>query len=131
MNRRIFILAAVFVGMSLMVSGCVAVVAAGAAGGAGGYRWSSGKLTFTTTHSIGQCRDAALAAFKDLDLAVVSHAGDQLAGKIQGRTGMDDPVTVDLEPQALNVTKIDIRVGFWGDKEKEKRIADAMQRHLL
>lgn len=131
MNRKIFVPAALFVAMSLMVSGCVAAVIAGVAGGAGGYRWSNGKLSFTTTHTVGQCRAATLAAFNDLELVLVGDAGDEMAARIKGRTGMNDPVTVDLEPQAADITKLDIRVGFWGDKEKEKRIADAIQRHLL
>jgi hypothetical protein len=130
MNRRIVTLTALLMGMSILVSGCVAAVAAGVAGGAGGYRWVNGKLTFTTPHGISECRNATLSAFKELDLVVVSQAGDRLAGRIKGRTAMGDPVRVDLEPQASNITKIDIRVGFWGTKEKEKRIADAIQRNL-
>ena len=130
MNRKTLTLLAVLVGTCLILSGCVGVVLAGAAGGAGGYRWANGKLSFTTSHSIGECRAATVSAFEDLNLVVTSNVGDKVAGKIKGQTAFGDPVTVDLEPQAWNITKFDVRIGFWGNGEKEARLADAIKRHL-
>lgn len=129
MNRKALTLVAALVGMSLIISGCVAL-AVGAAAGAGGYVWTKGRLSFTTPHHISECHDAAIYALSDLKINVVGDTTDNLAGRIKGQTATGDPVTIDLEPQAQNVTKIDVRVGFWGEKEKARRVADAINRHL-
>jgi hypothetical protein len=115
--------------MSLIVSGCVAAFAVGAAGGAGGYAWASGKLTFTTSHGISECHDATLSGFNDLKIIVVSDSTDRLSGKIKGKTQTGEAVAVDLEPQASNVTKIDVRVGF-ANRTQATSVADAIKRHL-
>ncbi len=129
MNRKTLTLVAALVGISLMISGCVAL-AVGAAAGAGGYVWANGRISFTTPHHISECHDAAIYALSDLKISVVGDTTDNLAGRIKGQTAAGDPVTIDLEPQAQNITKIDVRVGFWGEKEKARRVADAINRHL-
>ncbi len=117
--------------IAVLFSGCVgAAVAAGAAGGAGGYRWASGKLSFNTTHSLTHVHGATLSAFRDLDITVTSDVTDKLSGRIKGETPIGESVAVDLEPQGANITKLDIRVGFWGDRGKSEKIADAIKRHL-
>lgn len=129
MNRTTLAIAAALVGMSLAVSGCIAAFAAGAAGGAGGYAWASGKLTFTTAHGISECHDATISAFNDLKIIVASDNTDRLSGRIKGKTQTGDSVAVDLEPQASNITKIDVRVGF-ANREQATNVADAIKRHL-
>jgi hypothetical protein len=129
MKNKILVAIVAVAVLSMVFSGCVAFVA-GAAGGAGGYAWASGKLSFTTEHSIGESHDATVAALKDLDIAITGDQTDKLAGKVKGVTPTNDAVTVDLEPQASNITKIDIRVGFWGNKAESTKIADAIKRHL-
>ncbi|GAB4355293.1 MAG: hypothetical protein Kow0099_39270 [Candidatus Abyssubacteria bacterium] len=129
MKRRNITLALSLIVLTGMVSGCLAV-AAGAGAGAGTYRWYSGKLTFTTPHTITECHDATLAAFRDLGITLVSDRTDKLAGKIHGQTAVGEDVKVDLEPQGDNITNIDVRVGFWGNRTQSTRVADAIQRHL-
>jgi hypothetical protein len=43
---------------------------------------------------------------------------------------MNKGVTIDLEPQGRDITKIEIRVGVWGDRVQSERIADAIKRRL-
>jgi hypothetical protein len=130
MNRKAAAMFAVLVGMSLILSGCLAAAVGGAAAGAGGYAWSTGKLSFTTPHSIRECHDATISALQDLGITVLSDRSDNLSGRIKGETATGDPVAVDLEPQASGITKIDVRVGFWGSHTHSVRIADAIKRHL-
>lgn len=120
---------AVLVGMSLAVSGCVAA-AAGAAGGIGGYAWTKGKLTFTTSYNISACHDATISALAGLDVRVTGDTTSTLAGRIKGVTATGDEVTIDLEPQSIRVTKIDVRVGFWGNEVQSRMIAGAIKRNL-
>ena len=128
MNRKVLIMLAALVSISLLASGCVAVVAA--AGGVGGYAWSSGKLSFTTDHNISEAHDAAISAMGELGITITGDTTDTLAGRIKGITATNEEVTIDLEPQSVRITKIDIRVGFWGDETQEMRIADAIKKRL-
>jgi len=129
MNRRFFVLISALVALSMMTSGCFFLVA-GAAGGAGGYAWAQGKLTFTTPDSVTQCHDATISALKSLGVGITSDQTDKLAGRIRARTGTGDPVTIDLEPQGGNITKIDIRVGHIGNKVQSQQIADEIKKRL-
>ena len=130
MHRKTTILLAASLAISILVTGCVAALAVGAAGGAGGYAWASGKLSFTTPHGIGECHDATISSLSDLKIKLISDQTDRLAGRIKGQTATGDAVTVDLEPQPPNITKIDVRVGFWGNKTRSTMIADGIKRHL-
>jgi hypothetical protein len=131
MNRKALALVAVIAGMSLIISGCVALAAAGGvAAGAGGYAWARGKLTFTTAHDIMECHDATIAALAELGVKITGDTTDMLGGRIVGKNAVGEPVTIDLEPQARDITKIDIRVGFFGDQAQSLRIADGIRQNL-
>lgn len=128
MKRNSLVILAALLGVAMIVSGC-AVAVAGAAAGTGTYVWASGKLSFTTMHGIEAARKAALSGLRDMDVTVTSDVYDKLSGKIKGKTSLDESVAVDLEPQAVNVTKIDVRVGIM-DRAAATTIADAIKRHL-
>lgn len=129
MNRKALTLFAAIITMCAVVSGC-ASSDAGAAGGAGGYTWARGKLSFTVSHDIGTCHNAAILALTDLEITVVGDTTDRLAGRIMGETSLGESVIVDLEPKGLEVTKIEIRVGVVGSEGQSKIIADAIKRQL-
>jgi len=128
MNRKALTLLTALVATSLLVSGCVA--AAAAAGGAGGYAWSRGKLSFTTPHNIASCHTATISALAELGIKVTADTTDSLSGKIKGVTKTGEDVAVDLEPQSQSVTKIDVRVGFWGNETEARIIADKINKRL-
>ena len=130
MDRKSLALTAALIGISLMVSGCVAAVVVGAAGGAGGYAWASGKLSFTTNHGIDDCHDATVSALAALGVRITGDTTGKLAGRIKGITATSEEVTIDLEPQSMRVTKIDVRVGFWGNQTQSTMIADAIRKRL-
>ena len=130
MNRKTLSLAVALVVVSLFMSGCVAAVAVGAAGGAGGYAWSSGKLSFTTSNDITTCHDATITALAGLKVDIKGDSTDMLAGRIKGNTATGEEVTIDLEPQSMRVTKFDIRVGFWGNQVQSEMIANAIKKRL-
>jgi predicted small secreted protein len=129
MNRRTSAVVAALLLASFMISGCVAA-AAGAAGGVGAYRWGQGKLTFTTNYTVTECHDATISAFKELGITVVSDSTDKLSGRIKGTTPTGESVAVDLEPQGMRVTSIDVRVGFWGNQGQSTKVADTIKKRL-
>jgi len=127
-GKAYFLLVTILI-FSLLFSGCVAA-AAGAAVGAGTYAWASGKLTFTTPHGIAETHNATISAFKDLGIKLTQDKTSSLSGTLKGTTPAGETVTVDLEPAASNITKVDIRIGFWGSQQSEAKIAEAIQRQL-
>lgn len=129
MNRRHLTHILVIICILIITPGCFWLVA-GAAGGVGGYAWSQGKLSFVTSHNVTQCHDATLPALKSLGVYIASDNTDKLAGIIKGRTAAGAPITIDLEPQEGNLTKVDIRVGYWGDKVQSQKIADEIKKRL-
>jgi hypothetical protein len=113
--------------MWLVVSGCVV---AAAAGGAGGYAWSRGKLSFTTPNDIHACHEAAISSLTALNIQVTGDTTSTMSGRIKGLTESGEDVTIDLEPQSVRSTKVDIRVGFWGNEGQSRLIAEKMQSRL-
>ncbi len=130
MNRKTLSLVAALAVVSLLMSGCVAALAVGVAGGAGGYAWSSGKLTFTTPNDITTCHEATVTALASLKIDIKGDSTDMLAGRIKGVTATGEEVTIDLEPQSIRITKMDIRVGFWGNQVQSELIANAIKKRL-
>lgn len=130
MDRKLSVLAVLLVGVSILVCGCVAAAAGGAAAGAGGYRWASGKLSFIVEEDVMEVHEAVLAAYDDLDITVVEDDTDKLGGTVNGNTPTGESVTVDIEPQESRTVKIDVRVGFWGNRAESTRVADQIKQHL-
>jgi hypothetical protein len=130
MNRKALTVTAVLVGLSLILAGCVPVLLTGAVAGAGGYMWVSGKLSFTTPHTTVQCHKATVAALDELKIMITGEAVDMVTGKIIGKTSTGDNVTIDLEPMSADLTRVEIRVGYVGNRILSKMIADAIEKHL-
>ena len=115
-------------GLVLVAYGCAAV--AGAAAGAGTYAWTQGKLSFSTPDPVPEVQDAVLDAFEELDIQMTEQEVDPLGGTIKGITETGEEVTIDLQPQAEDITEVEIRVGFFGDRGASERIADAIRANL-
>jgi hypothetical protein len=130
MKRTTLLFSTMLFGMSLLASGCVAVVIAGAAAGAGTYVWANGKMSFETDHSIRECHSAATSALNELQIDIKNSMLDSLIAKIVGRTAVDEPVVVDIEPIDSRRTRVEVRVGTWGNKTQSRIILDGIQRHL-
>jgi hypothetical protein len=130
MNRKALTVTTALVGLSLILSGCVPLLVAGAIGGAGGYMWVNGKLSFTTPHTTVECHRATVAALDELKIRITGEAVDMVTGKITGKTSTGDNVIIDLEPMSADLTKVDIRVGLIGNQILSKMIADAIKKRL-
>lgn len=110
-------------------SGCVAL-AVGAAGGAAGTAYIMGKLTEELDVPVHRTHEAVVAAFHDLDLAILENKADMLRAYVEGEFTDGKPVWVDIEEFPGEKSKVTIRVGLVGDDSRARRILDAMRRHL-
>jgi len=113
--------------LCFVVSGCAAVVVAGAAGAAGaGYVYTQGALQDTIEDPPPAVAKAVLAAFAENSISKESVTSNSDGIIIKGKTAGDHGVTVKIveEPTLLekSFSKISIRVGLIGDEALSRKI---------
>lgn len=106
---------------SLMLQGCVALVA-GAGAGAGTVAYIRGELQTTYAAPLGRTWDAAVGALKDLAITVKTTKKDELGGTIDAARADGTAVKIALESVGPGTTSVKIRVGIFGDEEASKAI---------
>lgn len=118
------IIGGVVLGLSLMVQGCVPLVAAGAgaAAAAGTMAYVEGELDTTYAASLNRTWDATMAALKESQLRIVEQQKDIAHATITARRVDNAPVTVSLDQAGPNTTSVKIRVGTFGDAEASRVI---------
>lgn len=114
----------------VLVSGCVAVLVVGAAAGAGGVAYVKGELQSSEAVAFDKAYDASLAAMTDMSYAIVDKQKDTVSAKITARGAGDKKITVALDKVSVSVTKITIRVGYWGDETLSRQILDKIKSHF-
>jgi hypothetical protein len=110
-------------------SGCV-VAAAGAAAGAGTVAWIEGKLVVTVDNGYDHTLRATDRAITQLQFLKLSDSRDALTATLTARTAEDKKVIIDVKREADHLTKIEIRVGDFGDKAIEQAIYDRILANL-
>lgn len=118
------IIGGVVLGLSLMVQGCVPLVAAGAGAvaAAGTMAYVEGELDTTYAASLNRTWDATMAALKESQLRIVEQQKDIAHATIKARRADNAPVTVSLDQAGPNTTSVKIRVGTFGDEEASRVI---------
>ena len=106
---------------SLAASGCLAA-AAGAAVGAGTYAYVRGDLEATLASPLDEVWGATLEAVRDLGFAVREQAQDQLSARLVAAQVRGGDVSIRLERVGENATKVNIRVGTFGDEATSRLV---------
>lgn len=112
----------------LLQSGCV-IVAAGAAG-AGTVAYVRGELESTVPSSLAKSMQATRAAVEQLKLIKISDKEDALAGVFVARTADDKRIEVKLTAVGEGMTKVQIRVGVFGDRTVSTAVFDRIKANL-
>ena len=124
-NRLLTItIALVFFGSS----GCVAVAAAGA--GAGTYAFVKGVTEVNVDAPYNDVWHAAGESLRELEVTITSQTRDALAGSYKGERHDGANVVVDLESVKRGTTKLRVRVGAFGDRAFQERLANNIQARL-
>ena len=118
-QRRLAWLVVVGVVAVLPLGGCVALLAAGAGGGAVAYVENGGVANFYAYYptSVTRVSAASKAAFGEMDI----HYNGEIRKSpseylIEGTTTDGQTAKVTLTSMATDVTKVNIRIGTFGDK---------------
>lgn len=115
--------------VSVVSTGCVAVVAGGAAAGGTAYALGDLKTTIVDS-SASEIQSAIVKGGRDLGLRSISGSGDELEGQYIFRTAADEKITVSYKSRGSGLTEMRIRVGTFGDEVLSNRINQAVRKHL-
>lgn len=127
-RSRIFstcLFSAVLVASAALQSGCF-IVAAGAAG-AGAVAYVRGELETTLSGSYDAVERAANRAIEQLQLVKINERKDAFIAVITARTADDKKVEIKITKLATETTKVQIRVGVFGDEAKSLAILDKIK----
>jgi hypothetical protein len=110
------------------LTGCVAVVAAGAAGT--GVAWYSGRLEANLDQNIEVVFAASQKALTQLEFANISNKKSTVDAQLVSRTALDKKVEITLQKVTDRSTKVMIRVGVFGDETLSMSILDKIKAAL-
>jgi hypothetical protein len=110
------------------LTGCFAVVAAGAAGT--GVAWYRGQLEANLDNNIDAVFTASQKALAQLEFANISNQKSSVDAQLVARTALDKKVEVRLEKVTDRSTKVIIRVGVFGDETLSMSILDKIKAAL-
>ncbi len=119
---------AVFFLLGALLSGCVALAAAGAAGA--GVAYLKGELNGTLEASPQEVVDAAQATIEEMGFSVISARASEVDGRVEGRTANDRDITIEVDRQNEGTSDISIRVGTFGDEELSREIYNRIQQRV-
>jgi len=123
------LLVALLLGVSVAgLTGCVAVVAAGAAGT--GVAWYSGRLEANLDQNIEVVFAASQKALTQLEFANISNKKSSVDAQLVSRTALDKKVEITLQKVTDRSTKVMIRVGVFGDETLSMSILDKIKAAL-
>jgi hypothetical protein len=109
-------------------TGCV-VVAAGAAG-AGVVAYVRGELETTLEGRLDGVHQGTNRAVTQLEFSKISDQKDALSAKVVARTAQDKKIEIVLTKVGDKLTKVQIRVGIFGDEEMSRTILDKIKASL-
>lgn len=109
-------------------SGCIAV-AAGAAG-AGAVAYIRGELDATVGNSYEAVVRASGQAIEQLQFATIGTRRDALSAKLTARTAQDKKIEIEVTKIGNDLTRIQIRVGVFGDERVSMTILDKIKANL-
>ena len=113
----------------ITTSGCFALLV-GAAAGAGGVAYVKGILEKNFDRSVAQVHRASLTALKKLKMTIHDDDVTQHNAKIKATDTDGKKVEVIIEALTEKSSKLQIRVGVFGDQEQSQSILNAIQKHL-
>lgn len=115
-------------GVTVVQSGCLAVAAGVAA--AGTVVYIRGELQASLANPYRDVITATGKALGKLQFRKISEKGDALKTVIVARTGSDKKVEITVKKVTDSVTKVEIRVGVFGDEALSMTILDNIKQAL-
>lgn len=117
----------------VMLTSCVYLgfFAAGTAAGIGGYKYHNDMLTVIYEAPYMETWKACLKAVDEMGLHLLKSAHDLTAGTIEAKRADGKDVQIKVEYKSSKETRVDIRVGIFGDKEASNIIKEKIRQVLV
>jgi len=112
----------------LTSSGCFLLI--GAAAGAGGYAYVKGTMQNTVYSTVREIHPASLKALEELGIFITDDELNVHSAKVEGEYADGKKVIVDIEALTERASKIKVRVGTLGDKERSNVIINTIVEHI-
>lgn len=130
MRKTTFLIPFIFF---IFLTGCGALVlfGAGTAAGIAGYKWYDGALTVIYEAPYIKAWEATLKALNKMEMEIKSQKHDLTKGTIKAEMKDKRSVTVSLAYKSAQQTEVEIRVGFFGDKEASDVIQEGIRKELF
>ena len=121
--------AAVALGASVLLSSGCLLLAAGAAG-AGTVAYVRGELGASLGTELGAVVKATGRSIEQLKFARVAESADAFSARFTARTAQDKKIEIVLTKIGEDLTKVEIRVGVFGDEDVSMTILGKIKANL-
>lgn len=128
MNKQKAILAILYVGAAVTLSGCI--LAAVGAGAAGTVAYVKGDLEVLEAKGLDDVYAASKKALADLELSVIQDNKDKIGAVLVSRDSKDKKITISLKAVSDQSTEISIRYGTFGSEAKSSMIYNKIKENL-
>lgn len=126
------VIALVLILSAPMLSGCAALVLAGAAGaaGAGTVAYIKGELQTSQEVTLVRAYNAASAAMRDMEFAIIEQDKDAVNAKVVA-IGVDKKkIRINMKRVSDHLTQIKIRIGILGNESLSRLILERMHKYF-
>lgn len=125
--KRIARLAVLLISLILLTGCALAWIGIGAGVGVGTYRYIEGSVEALYPLSYNSAWDATNTALANLYISVSNSINEGVQGTIEGVRKDGRGVTISLKDEGKDITKIRIRVGFFGSRQDAERIHEEIK----
>lgn len=74
--------------------------------------------------------EAAVATINELDLVLIDKSATKLDAQVLARSAQDEPITIKIDREGNNVSKVRVRAGTVGDEDWSLQIIEGIKRRL-
>ena len=74
--------------------------------------------------------DAAVETIEDLELVLIDRSATKLDAQVLARSAQDEPITIKIDREGNNVSKVRVRAGTVGDEDWSLRIIEGIKQRL-
>jgi hypothetical protein len=74
--------------------------------------------------------ESVLKTVKGMELSMTKQEQDGLTGVVVAKTLDDKQITIKLQAETVETTRVSIRVGFWADEKKARVIYGRIKENL-
>jgi len=128
MTKKQILIIALIIPSTALVAGCIA--AAVGVGAVGTVAYIRGDLEVMEAVSLDKVYNAAVKAVAELELRETGKTKDVLTATITARDAENKKVKIKLSAQEVQITKISIRIGTFGNETKSRRIYEQIKKNL-